>query len=69
MLQNATILSLEQKVKALESEKSKNVRTFQTMHSQTNKYQTQIEDWKRRAENAEAEVLTLKKVCMMVVQL
>ncbi|TPX56789.1 hypothetical protein PhCBS80983_g04291 [Powellomyces hirtus] len=60
-VKNATILSLEQKVKALESEKSKNVRTFQTMHSQTNKYQTQIEDWKRRAENAEAEVLTLKK--------
>ncbi|KAJ3145958.1 Golgin sub A member 2 [Geranomyces michiganensis] len=60
-VKNTTIQSLEQKLKTLESERYKNARTIQNLHGETNKYQSQSEELKRRAESAEAEVVALKK--------
>ncbi|KAJ3171809.1 Golgin sub A member 2 [Geranomyces variabilis] len=60
-IKNATIQTLEQKLKAIESERNKNARAMQNLHGETNKYQSQTEELKRRAENAEAEVVALKK--------
>ncbi|KAJ3172502.1 Golgin sub A member 2 [Geranomyces variabilis] len=60
-IKNATIQTLEQKLKTIEGERNKNARAMQSLHGETSKYQSQNEELKRRAESAEAEVAALRK--------